>query len=114
MVQFLCSLYRDEYMYAYLRKKVISFFPFVLSQNSGRILRGLFEITLKKGFPALAAHMLELCKCVDHRLWMFEHPLKQFAGDNKLTPDILRHLEAKGASITRLKDLDNNEIGTAC
>ena len=81
-----------------------------LSQNTGRILRGLFEIFLKRGVPALASLLLMLCKCVDHRQWMFEHPLKQFAGD-KLTPDILNKLEQKNATIERLKDLDKDEIG---
>ena len=73
-------------------------------------MRGLFEITLKKGMPAIAARMLTLCKCVDHRQWMFEHPLRQFAGD-KLTPEILGKLEEKKATLSRLKDMSRDEIG---
>jgi len=79
-------------------------------QNTGRILRGLFEIALKKGLPLLSSHMLTLCKCVDHRLWMFDQPLKQFAGD-RVTQDILDKLEQKKATIPRLRDMSQDEIG---
>ena len=41
---------------------------------------------------------------------MFEHPLKQFAGD-RVTQDILDKLEKKKATIPRLKDMSQDEIG---
>ena len=73
-------------------------------------MRGLFEICLKKGMPAVSHCMLTLCKCVDHRQWEFEHPLRQFAG-TRLSPDILNKLEGKKASLPRLKDMSPDEIG---
>lgn len=73
-------------------------------------MRGLFEITLKRGYPAIASRMLTLCKCVDHRQWFFEHPLRQFAGD-KLSLEILDKLENKQASLERLRDMTQDEIG---
>ena len=73
-------------------------------------MRGLFEISLKKNLPAVTHCMLTLCKCVDHRQWAFEHPLRQFPG-SRLTPDILNKLEGKKASLARLKDMSDDEIG---
>ncbi len=77
-------------------------------------MRGLFEISLKKGYPAVSHCILTLCKCVDHRQWEFEHPLRQFPG-NRLTPDILNKLESLNASLPRLRDMSHDEIGVcAC
>ncbi len=73
-------------------------------------MRGLFEISLKRGLPRVTYHLLTLCKCLDHRLWMFEHPLKQF-GD-RLSTEILNKLEMREASLSRLRDMTQDEIGT--
>ena len=53
--------------------------------------------------------MLTLCKCVDHRQWAFEHPLRQFGG--RLSPEILDKLEGRKATLSRLKDMGQDEIG---
>ena len=74
-------------------------------------MRGLFEISLKEGSPAMTYNMLAFCKSVDHRMWPFEHPLKQFAGD-KLTPEILHKLMEKKATLPILRDMTHDEIGT--
>lgn len=73
-------------------------------------MRALFDITLKRGLSSISSHILTLCKCVEHRQWMFEHPLRQFAG-NRLNPDLLNKLEAKRTDILRLKDMSQDEIG---
>ncbi len=78
-------------------------------QNSGRILRGLFEIVLHKGLPLMAARLLTLCKCVEHQQWGFEHPLKQFK--ERLSPDIIAKLEENKVSLSRLKDMSHEDIG---
>lgn len=72
-------------------------------------MRGLFEISLKQGLASIASQMLTLCKCVDHRQWFFEHPLRQFGGT--LSPEILNKLEGKKASVSRLRDMNKDEIG---
>ncbi len=41
---------------------------------------------------------------------MFEHPLKQFGGD-RVPADILDKLEQKKATIPRLRDMGQDEIG---
>ena len=79
------------------------------TQNAGRIMRGLFEIALRRGQPSLAAKMLTLCKCIDLRQWGFEHPLKQF-GD-RLPPEVLEKLMDKKMSLQRLRDMSAEEIG---
>eukprot|EP01133_Synstelium_polycarpum_P001014 gene1014-1153_t len=47
-------------------------------QNASRILRGLFEITMKRGWCSVSKQILELCKMIDHQMWYFESPLRQF------------------------------------
>ena len=47
-------------------------------QNAGRIMRALFEVALRNGWPVMASRLLTLCKVVDKRLWGYENPLKQF------------------------------------
>ena len=78
-------------------------------QNAGRILRGLFEIALRRGQPSLSAKLLVLCKCVDHRQWMFDHPLRQFSRERHLTA--LAKLEESKLTIDRLRDMTADEIG---
>ena len=72
-------------------------------------MRGLFEITLRNGWPSIAARMLTMCKAFDHRQWAFEHPLRQFG---RLPPDIVSKLENKRTTLDRLKDMSADEIGT--
>ena len=77
-------------------------------QNAGRIIRALFEVALKKGWPVMAGRLLNLCKTIDKRLWGFENPLRQFP---ILTSEILNKLEAKKLTVDRLRDMDPKEIG---
>ena len=77
-------------------------------QNAGRIMRALFEICLKKGWPIMASRLLNLCKTVDKRLWGFETPLRQFP---ILSAEILSKIEAKKLKIDKLREMDSKEIG---
>nr|XP_022293850.1 activating signal cointegrator 1 complex subunit 3-like [Crassostrea virginica] len=79
-----------------------------VAQNAGRIIRALFEVALKKGWPVMAGRLLNLCKTIDKRLWGFENPLRQFP---ILTSEILNKLEAKKLTVDRLRDMDPKEIG---
>ena len=81
----------------------------IFFKNAGRILRGLFEIALRKGQPSLSSKLLTLCKCVDHRRWMFDHPLKQFSYDR--LEQALTRLEEKKMTLERLRDMTADEIG---
>ncbi|KAJ4462271.1 putative DExH-box ATP-dependent RNA helicase DExH14 [Paratrimastix pyriformis] len=45
-----------------------------VAQNLGRIMRALFEIALRRGWPTLATSLHELGLCVEHRMWSWDHP----------------------------------------
>ncbi|XP_065194378.1 activating signal cointegrator 1 complex subunit 3-like [Sycon ciliatum] len=79
-----------------------------VAQNAGRIMRALFEISLRRGWPATAARLLDLCKSIDHRLWSFQNPLYQFT---HLRPDIVDKLEKRKMTVARLRDMTASEIG---
>lgn len=79
-----------------------------VAQNAGRIVRALFEVCLKNGWPVMASRLLNLCKTLDKRLWGFEHPLRQFPN---LSREILEKLEGRKLTVDRLKDMDSKEIG---
>lgn len=81
---------------------------FFCFQNAGRIIRALFEVALRDSHPLLAAKMLELCKTVDKRLWMFENPMRQFT---HLSPEIMNKLEAKKLLPEKLREMEAKEIG---
>jgi activating signal cointegrator complex subunit 3 len=78
-------------------------------QNVGRIVRGLFEIALGKGWSKVAHKLLTLTKCLDHQLWSFDHPLKQF--QNFLSYEILSKLESRDLTLERLKEMNAVDIG---
>ncbi|ESO93256.1 hypothetical protein LOTGIDRAFT_189896 [Lottia gigantea] len=79
-----------------------------VAQNAARIVRALFEMALRQGWPVMASRLLSLCKVVDKRLWGYESPLHQFAS---LSPDILRKLDDRNLTIDRLREMDAKEIG---
>jgi pre-mRNA-splicing helicase BRR2 len=85
-----------------------------VQQSAGRILRALFEITLKRGWAALAEKMLNLCKIIDKKMWLSQSPLRQFksAEGKHLIPEvILRKIEKKDISWERYYDLKPQDIG---
>ncbi len=79
-----------------------------VTQNVGRIFRGLFDICLNRGWTRLAERTLEFCKMCDLRMWDTQHPLEQF---NMLPREVLYKLQTKNLSLEKLDDLDHKEIG---
>ncbi|KAK7900486.1 Pre-mRNA-splicing helicase BRR2 [Exophiala xenobiotica] len=49
-----------------------------VTQSAGRILRAIFEISLKKGWASVAKIALDLCKMAEKRMWPTMTPLRQF------------------------------------
>lgn len=49
-----------------------------VTQSAGRILRAIFEISLKKGWASVAKTALDLCKMAEQRMWPTMTPLRQF------------------------------------
>lgn len=73
-----------------------------IQQSANRIMRALFEISVKKGWAALADKTLNLCKMVERRMWLSQTPLRQFKG----IPDaICRKLEKKDIPWERYYDM---------
>nr|XP_046256523.1 activating signal cointegrator 1 complex subunit 3 [Scatophagus argus] len=79
-----------------------------VAQNSARIVRALFEIALRKRWPAMTYRLLTLCKVIDKRLWGFAHPLRQFPN---LSHVVLNRLEEKKLTVDKLKEMRKDEIG---
>ncbi|KAK1895019.1 Activating signal cointegrator 1 complex subunit 3 [Dissostichus eleginoides] len=79
-----------------------------VAQNSARIVRALFEIALRKRWPAMTYRLLTLCKVIDKRLWGFAHPLRQFPNLSHL---VLNRLEEKKLTVDKLKEMRKDEIG---
>jgi len=77
-------------------------------QNAARIIRGVFEVALRRNWPLMSGRLLKLSKIVEKRLWDWEHPLRQFA---YLPAEVLTKIEERGLSVDRLRDMDSKEIG---
>lgn len=80
-----------------------------ISASLARIMRALFEICLRRGWCEMSLLMLEYCKAVDRQIWPHQHPLRQF--DKKLSSEILRKLEERGADLDRLQEMEEKDIG---
>ncbi|MEE6475928.1 hypothetical protein FKM82_010900 [Ascaphus truei] len=79
-----------------------------VAQNAARIVRALFEVALRKKWPAMTYRLLNLSKVIDKRLWGWASPLRQFS---VLPPSVLSKLEEKKLTIDKLKDMRKDEIG---
>ena len=79
-----------------------------IQQSAGRLMRALFEICLQRGWAALAHKTLDLCKMVDHRIWLSHSPLRQFTA---LKPELVRKLERKDIPWERYYDMRASQFG---
>ena len=48
-----------------------------VAQNASRLLRGLFEVAIRRGWPTMSYRLLNLCKMIDKRAWPDTTPLRQ-------------------------------------
>lgn len=56
-----------------------------VTQSASRIMRGLFEVFMKRGWANVAEICLRVCKMIDRRQWTSMTPLRQIANlDEKL------------------------------
>lgn len=79
-----------------------------ITQSAGRVMRALFEITLKRGWASVAEKVLNLCKMIDHRMWGAQSPLRQFS---RIPGEIVKRIESKDFPWERLYDLEAHAIG---
>ena len=63
-----------------------------VTQSAGRIMRGLYEIFLRRGWAQITEVALTCCKMIDKRMWSCMTPLRQFKG---IPEEILRRIEKK-------------------
>lgn len=49
-----------------------------VTQSASRIMRALFEISLKRGWGQLTLRCLEMAKMIDKSMWGCMNPLRQF------------------------------------
>ncbi len=47
-----------------------------VTQSASRIMRALFEISIKKGWASLSENLLNICKMIDRRQWYCATPLR--------------------------------------
>ncbi|KAG0308854.1 DEIH-box ATPase [Dissophora globulifera] len=79
-----------------------------VTQSSGRILRAIFEICLRRGWAQLTRKALDLCKMVEKRQWLSMTPLRQFKAINS---ELVKKIERKDFEWVRYFDLSSQEIG---
>ncbi|KAK4325026.1 hypothetical protein Pmani_004371 [Petrolisthes manimaculis] len=79
-----------------------------ITDNSVRITRALFEIVLHRNWPLMAGRLLTMAKMLEHQMWHFESPMKQF---HRLTTEIIEKIEDRRLTIETLRDMDYKEIG---
>ena len=79
-----------------------------VTQSAGRILRAIFEITLKKGWSSVAKAALDLCKMAERRMWPTMTPLRQFPSCPR---DILQKAERIDVPWSSYFDLDPPRMG---
>lgn len=80
-----------------------------VAQNTGRIIRALFEISLSHRWSTTTAALMSMSKAVERRMWPFDHPLTQ----SSLTQDTLYNLQrwADDVEISTLADTVPEEVG---
>ena len=61
-----------------------------VTQSAARIMRGLFEVFLKRGWSKVAESCLNICKMIDKRQWSCMTPLRQYTS---IPEKILRRIE---------------------
>ncbi|KAH0437006.1 pre-mRNA splicing helicase [Colletotrichum camelliae] len=79
-----------------------------VTQSAGRILRAIFEITMKKGWASVAKTALDLCKMAEKRMWPTMSPLRQFPSCPR---DIVQKSERIEVSWSSYFDLDPPRMG---
>jgi pre-mRNA-splicing helicase BRR2 len=79
-----------------------------VTQSAGRILRAIFEISLRKGWASVAKITLDLCKMAEKRMWPTMTPLRQFASCPR---DVVQKAERINVPWSTYFDLDPPRMG---
>ncbi|XP_063379753.1 activating signal cointegrator 1 complex subunit 3 [Cydia fagiglandana] len=79
-----------------------------ISQNAVRIIRALFEITLRKNNAYMAALYLKMAKMLELQQWDFYSDMRQF---NCFPIEVLKHIEYPMLKPDQIRDMDWKELG---
>jgi len=85
-----------------------------VAQNGARLLRALFELAVRRGWPTLAERVMRFALSLDHRVWHFQHPLRQL-GHRYCSDDMAYRLERAGratSTIEALRELSTGELAS--
>lgn len=90
-------------------------------QSCTRLLRALFEVSLRRGLPSLALSALEFARASESRVWPFQHPLLQFAhgvakGECAIVQsEVVARLEDLGeeAELHTIRSMDRTALASA-
>ncbi|CAH8606538.1 unnamed protein product [Schistosoma haematobium] len=79
-----------------------------VQQNAGRLVRYLFEISLRQGWSQCATITLTLARMFEQRLWNDQSPLWQFVENGKQR--LIQRVEELQFSVDRIRETDVNEL----
>ncbi|CAO1621678.1 unnamed protein product [Sympodiomycopsis kandeliae] len=81
-----------------------------VSQNTGRIIRALFEMSLSNKWSSTTSALINMSKAVEKRMWPFDHPLMQ----SSLKQDTLHLVQrwADEVEVADLAEMSGDEIAT--
>lgn len=87
---------------------VLCVFHCLCLQNAVRIVRALFEITLRKNNAYMAAMYLKMAKMLELQQWDFYSDMRQF---NCFGIETLKHIEYPMLMPDQIRDMDWKELG---
>jgi activating signal cointegrator complex subunit 3 len=90
-----------------------------INANAGRIVRALFEISLKKQEATATVKLLRIAKSIEKQIWFFQTPLRVF--EDELGQQVYTSLEGLHSGhydtfefALSLLDMQANEVGQLC
>lgn len=87
-------------------------------QSATRLLRALFEISLRRGLPGFSVAALELARASESRIWPYQHPLWQFTYLSRkergflISPETIAAIETseRDHDLATLRSLSREEL----
>ncbi|VDN40068.1 unnamed protein product [Gongylonema pulchrum] len=81
-----------------------------IQQNSSRLCRAMFEITLRRGWAQAANATLAMAKCLDRKVWQFQTPLRQL--EDLIRAEWITKIERRKLSHYQLYEMSAKELGS--
>ncbi|TGZ63845.1 hypothetical protein CRM22_006690 [Opisthorchis felineus] len=81
---------------------------FYIHQNAGRLVRYLFELSLRQGWSNCAYTTLQLARMIEQRQWDCQTPLWQFSESTSFR--LIERVDELGLSLDRLRETAVDEL----